>query len=37
MQVNLAEHLPKNERIQLGSYYTPEELVRRVYDFIQPY
>jgi len=37
MKVNLAEHLPKNERIQLGSYYTPEELVRRVYDFIQPY
>lgn len=37
MQVNLAEHLPKNERIQLGSYYTPEGLVHRVYDFIQPY
>src|SRR3972149_3894570 len=37
MQVNLAEHLPKNERIQLGSYYTPERLVHRVYDFIQPY
>lgn len=37
MRVNLAEHLPKNERIQLGSYYTPEELVHRVYDFIQPY
>ncbi len=37
MQVHLAEHLPKNERIQLGSYYTPEELVHRVYNFIQPY
>lgn len=37
MQVHLAEHLPKNKRIQLGSYYTPEELVRRVYNFIQPY
>lgn len=37
MQVNLAQHLPKNERIQLGSYYTPEGLVQRVYDFIQPY
>jgi len=37
MQVNLAEHLSKNERIQLGSYYTPEELVHRVRDFIQPY
>lgn len=37
MQVNLAEHLPKNEKIQLGSYYTPEELVNRVYDCIQPY
>ncbi len=37
MQVHLAEHLPKNERIQLGGYYTPEELVRRVHEFIQPY
>jgi len=37
MKIHLAEHLPKNERIQLGSYYTPEELVHRVYDFIQPY
>ena len=37
MQVHLAEHLPKNERIQLGSYYTPEELVHRVYNFIQHY
>lgn len=37
MQVHLAEHLPKNERIQLGSYYTPEELVYRVHGFIQPY
>jgi len=37
MQVHLAEHLPKNERIQLGSYYTPEELVRRVHEFIRPY
>lgn len=37
MQIYLAEHLPKNERIQLGGYYTPEELVRRVHEFIQPY
>ena len=37
MRVNVAEHLPKNERIQLGSYYTPEELVLRIYDFIKPY
>lgn len=37
MQVHVAEHLPKNERIQLGSYYTPEELVRRVHEFIRPY
>lgn len=37
MQVHLAEHLPKNERIQLGGYYTPKELVRRVHEFIQPY
>lgn len=37
MQVHLAEHLLKNKRIQLGSYYTPEELVRKVHEFIQPY
>lgn len=37
MQMNLAEHLPKNKRIQLGSYYTPEELVQKVHIFIQPY
>ena len=37
MQVNLAEHLPKNERIQLGSYYTPEKLVKLVHEFIKPY
>lgn len=37
MQVHLAEHLPKNERIQMGSYYTPKELVNRVHEFIQPY
>ena len=37
MQVHLAEHLPKNERIRLGGYYTPEELVRRVHEFIQSY
>ncbi|MBL7131243.1 MAG: Eco57I restriction-modification methylase domain-containing protein [Candidatus Omnitrophica bacterium] len=37
MQVNLAEHLPKNERIQLGSYYTPTELVHKVHEFIRPY
>ena len=37
MQIHLAEHLPKNERIQLGSYYTPKELVHRVYNLIKPY
>ncbi|NCO24215.1 MAG: hypothetical protein COZ07_09710 [Candidatus Infernicultor aquiphilus] len=37
MQVHLAEHLPKNERIQLGSYYTPEKLVKLVHQFIRPY
>jgi hypothetical protein len=37
MQVHLAKHLTKNERIQLGSYYTPKELVHRVYNFINPY
>ncbi len=37
MQVHLAEHLQKNERIQLGSYYTPEKLVKLVHEFIKPY
>ncbi len=37
MQVHLAEHLPKNERIRLGSYYTPERLVKQVHEFIMPY
>jgi len=37
MQVNIAEHLPKHKKIQLGSYYTPEKLVERVYNFIQSY
>jgi len=37
MQVHLAEHLPKNARIQLGSYYTPEKLVKLVHEFIKPY
>ena len=37
MQVHLAEHLPRNERIQLGSYYTPEMLVKLVHEFISPY
>lgn len=37
MQVHVAEHLPKNERIQLGSYYTPENIVQLVHEFIKPY
>jgi len=37
MQVHLAEHLPKDEIIQLGSYYTPEKLVQLVHEFIKPY
>ena len=37
MQVHLSEHLPKNERIQLGSYYTPEKPVKLVHEFIKPY
>jgi len=37
MQLHLAEHLHKNERIQLGSYYTPEKLVKLVHEFIKPY
>jgi len=37
MQVHLAEHLPKHKRIKLGSYYTPERLVKKVHEFIKPY
>ena len=37
MHAHLAEHLSENKRIQLGGYYTPEELVHRVHKFIQPY
>ncbi len=37
MQVNLAEHLSKSEKIQSGSYYTPEKLVKQVHEFIMPY
>lgn len=37
MKIDRAEHLPKSKRIQLGSYYTPEKLVNRVFHFIDPY
>lgn len=37
MQPNFAEHLAKPNKIQMGGYYTPRELVDKVYDFIQPY
>ena len=37
MQIYQAEHLTKHKKIKLGSYYTPENIVQRVYDFIQPY
>jgi len=37
MQTHTAEHLPKYKKVQLGGYYTPEKLVTRVYNSIQPY
>jgi len=37
IQVHLAKHLTKEEKIQLGSYYTPEKLVKLVHKFIKPY
>lgn len=37
MRVDQAEHLPKEKRIELGGFYTPENLVRRVYDFTQSF
>lgn len=30
-------HLSKTKQIQLGSYYTPPDLVEQVFDFIKPY
>jgi len=35
--INKSNHLPKEKQIQLGSYYTPEELVNKVCEYIQPY
>lgn len=35
--INKSNHLPKEKQIQLGSYYTPEELVNKVQEYIQPY
>ncbi len=37
MEAKIAEHLPKAKRIQQGSYYTPEKLVNRVHQLIEPY
>lgn len=37
MQVYKSEHLSTCTKIQLGSYYTPKNLVEKVYEFIQPY
>lgn len=37
MEIHLSKHLRKEEKIQLGSYYTPEKLVKLVYEFINPY
>ncbi len=37
MQVHLAKHLTKEKKIKLGSYYTPEKLVKLVHEFIKPY
>ena len=37
MRVDIADHLSTHKRVQLGGYYTPRNLVDRVYDFIEPY
>jgi len=37
MQVNSAVHLSKDLKVKMGSYYTPQELVDRVLEFVQPY
>lgn len=37
MLIDYAEHLNKAEIIKLGSYYTPQILVDKVHNYIQPY
>ena len=37
MPVYESTHLLKERQIQLGSYYTPESLVEKVYELIEPY
>lgn len=37
MLVNQSVHLPKSTQIQLGSYYTPNNLVDIVFDLIAPF
>lgn len=37
MLANKSVHLSKVRQIQLGSYYTPEILVKTVFDFISPF
>lgn len=37
MLINKSKHLTKEKQIQLGSYYTPKELVDKVCEYIQPY
>ncbi len=37
MLVDYAEHLNKTEIIKLGSYYTPQILVDKVHNYIEPY
>jgi hypothetical protein len=37
MSVNKSVHLSKAKQIQLGSYYTPEILVKTVFDFVEPF
>ena len=32
-----SDHLEKKERIKLGSFYTPEKLVKKVYSYVMPY
>src|SRR5690554_6632006 len=37
MNTDIAKHLSKKDRITQGSYYTPQRLVDRVYEFIDSY
>ena len=37
MNKNISTHLDKNKKIELGSFYTPEVIVDKIYEFIDDF